>query len=48
MLTFSPAMSKLRNLCREFLSNINCCGIDWYDKWSEDALYPVAVKENSQ
>lgn len=42
VLTFSPVGDKLRNRCRQFPSIINCCGIDWFDKWPEDALSSVA------
>lgn len=30
-----------------FPSIINCCAIDWFDKWPEEALYSVAQKEYS-
>jgi dynein heavy chain len=45
VLTFSPAGEKLRTRCREFSSIINCCTIDWYDKWPNDALKSVALRE---
>ena len=45
VLTFSPVGDKLRNRCRQFPSIINCCTIDWYEKWPDDALHSVAVKE---
>lgn len=45
MLTFSPAGEKLRTRCREFSSIINCCTIDWFDKWPNDALRSVALRE---
>lgn len=45
VLTFSPAGDKLRTRCREFSSIINCCTIDWYDKWPNDALKSVALRE---
>ena len=28
-----------------FPSIINCCAIDWFDKWPDEALYSVALKE---
>ena len=45
VLTFSPVGEKLRNRCRQFPSIINCCTIDWYEKWPDEALYSVAVKD---
>ena len=45
VLTFSPVGEKLRNRCRQFPSIINCCTIDWYEKWPNDALHSVALKE---
>ena len=48
VLTFSPIGDKLRNRCRMFPSIINCCSIDWYDKWTDEALYSVAIKEYNE
>ena len=31
-----------------FPSIINCCSIDWYDKWTDEALYSVAIKEYNE
>lgn len=45
VLTFSPVGEKLRNRCRQFPSIINCCTIDWFDRWPNEALYSVAIKE---
>lgn len=45
VLAFSPVGEKLRNRCRQFPSIINCCIIDWFDKWPEEALYSVAIKD---
>lgn len=28
-----------------FPSIINCCAIDWFDKWPDEALFSVANKE---
>jgi len=44
-LTFSPAGGSLRKYCLQFPSIINCCTIDWFDKWPEEALQSVAIKE---
>jgi len=44
VLAFSPVGEKLRNHCRMFPSIINCCAIDWFDKWPDDALQSVAVR----
>jgi len=48
VLTFSPVGEKLRNRCRQFPSIINCCTIDWYEKWPDEALYSVALKDYAQ
>ena len=45
VLTFSPIGDKLRNRCRMFPSIINCCSIDWYNNWTDEALNSVAIKE---
>jgi len=45
VLAFSPVGSKLRERCLQFPSIINCCTIDWYDRWPTEALYSVAEKE---
>lgn len=41
-LTMSPAGDKFRQRCRMNPSLINCCTIDWYDEWSEEAMLSVA------
>ena len=38
VLTLSPVGEKLRNRCRQFPSIINCCTIDWYDRWPDEAI----------
>ena len=44
VLAFSPVGSSFRERCRKFPSLVNCCTIDWFDPWPEDALYSVAHK----
>ncbi|XP_065190205.1 dynein axonemal heavy chain 12-like [Sycon ciliatum] len=44
ILAFSPIGSAFRNRMRQFPSLINCCTIDWFQAWPEDALEMVAVK----
>ena len=38
----SPSGSLFRQRCRIYPSLVNCCTIDWYDEWSEQALQCVA------
>lgn len=45
VLAFSPVGEKLRNRCRQFPSIINCCTIDWFEKWPNEALQSVATRE---
>lgn len=45
VLAFSPVGEKLRKRCLQFPSIINCCTLDWFDKWPEDALCSVAQRE---
>ncbi|XP_043257418.1 dynein axonemal heavy chain 3 [Colletes gigas] len=42
ILTMSPIGNAFRNRLRMFPSLINCCTIDWYTIWPEDALEKVA------
>ncbi|XP_018046945.1 PREDICTED: dynein heavy chain 3, axonemal [Atta colombica] len=42
VLTMSPIGDTFRNRLRMFPSLINCCTIDWYTLWPEDALEKVA------
>eukprot|EP00742_Colponemidia_sp_Colp-10_P004283 GILJ01004568.1.p1 GENE.GILJ01004568.1~~GILJ01004568.1.p1 ORF type:complete len:2868 (+),score=508.60 GILJ01004568.1:1-8604(+) len=42
VLCFSPVGDSFRNRCRQFPSLVNCCTIDWFDAWPEDALQSVA------
>uniref|UniRef100_H2ZME7 Dynein axonemal heavy chain 3 n=1 Tax=Ciona savignyi TaxID=51511 RepID=H2ZME7_CIOSA len=43
-LAMSPIGDSLRNRLRMFPSLINCCTIDWFQAWPEDALEMVANK----
>lgn len=42
VLAMSPVGSAFRSRCRMFPSLVNCCTIDWFTEWPEDALYGVA------
>jgi dynein heavy chain len=42
VLAFSPIGESFRDRCRMFPSLVNCCTIDWFDPWPEDALFSVA------
>ena len=42
VLAVSPIGAGFRNRCRMFPSLVNCCTIDWFNAWPEDALYSVA------
>lgn len=44
ILCFSPIGSSFRTRLRLYPSLVNCCTIDWYDDWPEDALEMVAQK----
>ncbi|KAK7101384.1 hypothetical protein V1264_019771 [Littorina saxatilis] len=44
MIAFSPIGNAFRNRLRQFPSLINCCTIDWFQPWPEDALERVANK----
>jgi hypothetical protein len=44
VLAFSPIGDAFRNRLRMFPSLINCCTIDWFTSWPEDALEMVAKK----
>ncbi|EDV24937.1 uncharacterized protein TRIADDRAFT_25541, partial [Trichoplax adhaerens] len=43
-LCMSPIGDAFRTRIRRFPSLINCCNIDWYQAWPEDALEMVAYK----
>ena len=38
ILAFSPIGDTFRNRMRKFPSLINCCTIDWFQAWPDDAL----------
>lgn len=44
ILCFSPIGFSFRNRLRLYPSLVNCCTIDWYDDWPENALEMVAEK----
>ena len=42
VLCMSPIGDSLRARCRQFPSLINCCTIDWFNEWPEEALLSVS------
>lgn len=44
ILCMSPIGSSFRNRCRMFPSLVNCCTIDWFSAWPQDALFSVAKR----
>ncbi|KAI9354083.1 dynein heavy chain and region D6 of dynein motor-domain-containing protein [Zopfochytrium polystomum] len=44
VLCMSPIGDAFRNRLRMFPSLVNCCTIDWFQVWPEDALQIVAMK----
>ncbi|XP_029291775.1 dynein heavy chain 12, axonemal [Cottoperca gobio] len=42
VVAFSPTGDAFRNRLRQFPSLINCCTIDWFQPWPEEALERVA------
>ncbi|XP_050419254.2 dynein axonemal heavy chain 7, partial [Patella vulgata] len=44
VLAMSPIGDSFRNRLRKFPSLVNCCTIDWFQSWPEDALQAVAVR----
>ncbi|KAI5095774.1 dynein heavy chain 12, axonemal isoform X1 [Silurus meridionalis] len=44
VVAFSPIGDSFRNRLRQFPSLINCCTIDWFQPWPEEALERVAKK----
>ena len=43
-LCMSPVGSTLRVRCRQFPSLVNCCTLDWFSKWPEQALLYVSTE----
>ena len=41
-MSMSPVGDILRNRCRNFPSLVNCCTLDWFDNWPEEALKTVS------
>lgn len=48
VLCMSPIGAGFRTRCRMFPSLVNCCTIDWFNAWPEDALYSVAHRMFSE
>lgn len=44
VLCMSPVGEAFRNRLRKFPSLVNCCTIDWFKEWPQDALTMVATK----
>lgn len=42
VLCMSPVGDALRVRCRKFPSLVDCCTLDWYSPWPEEALISVA------
>ncbi|CAH1104335.1 unnamed protein product, partial [Psylliodes chrysocephalus] len=45
VLCMSPVGDAFRRRCRMFPSLVNCCTIDWFEKWPKEALLSVAETE---
>lgn len=43
VLSTTPAGETFRRRCRLYPPLVNCCTIDWFDKWPLDALHSVAI-----
>ncbi|ORX42989.1 hypothetical protein BCR36DRAFT_361700 [Piromyces finnis] len=44
VLCMSPIGDSFRQRLKQFSSLVNCCTIDWFQAWPDDALYAVANK----
>ena len=42
VLCMSPVGDSLRVRCRKFPSLVNCCNLNWFDRWPEQALLYVS------
>lgn len=42
-ITLSPIGQQFRSKVRNYPSLVNCCSLDWVDKWPEEALTNVAT-----
>lgn len=42
VLCMSPVGDAFRSRCRMFPSLVNCCTIDWFTEWPQEALLSVA------
>lgn len=42
VLCMSPIGAAFRTRCRQFPSLVNCCTVDWFNAWPEEALASVA------
>lgn len=45
VLCMSPVGDAFRTRVRMFPSLVNCCSIDWFDQWPDEALYSVARRD---
>ncbi|CAG9860518.1 unnamed protein product [Phyllotreta striolata] len=45
VICMSPVGEAFRRRCRMFPSLVNCCTIDWFEKWPREALLSVAETE---
>lgn len=43
ILCMSPVGEALRVRCRQFPALVNCCTLDWFSSWPEEALVSVAT-----
>jgi len=44
VLCMSPVGDAFRSRCRQFPSLVNCCTIDWFSEWPEEALRSVSTR----
>ena len=45
VLCFSPVGDMWRTRLRQFPSLVNCCTIDWFTAWPDEALHAVAEQQ---